>query len=73
MARDYRGAEVGGSLAGSASGASLGESSGPKHSLAAHIALYFWFLICLCFCVSLVNSRSQSIRTHLVRFIYQSL
>ena len=40
MARDYRGAEVGGSLAGSASGASLGESSGPKHSLAAHIALY---------------------------------
>ena len=40
MARDYRGAEVGGSLAGSASGASLGESSGPKHSLAAHVALY---------------------------------
>ena len=71
MARDYRGAEVGGSLAGSASGASLGESSGPKHSLAAHIALYSFccIYIFVFLFVRVGNPRNPNIPLFLVRFI----
>ena len=74
MARDYRGAEVGGSLAGSASGASLGESSGPKHSLAAHIALYsLCFIYIFVFFLRVGNPRNPNFPLFLVRFICGSL